>query len=744
MTLNVNNYTEILGDSFKLLSAGKKSPNEDVVASFGRLLEEIRSVQEGGYALKKLGETLKIGVVGQVKAGKSSFLNSLFFNGESVLPKASTPMTAGLTILEHGAKDEFEVEYYNEAEWNIFKNKAASLDKTLEKYRADFPEEANATDEEILKDLSVAEEDLSARELVMNFDSSFASKIGKESVREKKSFNGVKDLQNVLEEYVGANGKYTSIVKSLTIKLNDPRLDKLCIVDTPGVNDPVVSREMCTRRFLKGCHGVFLLSCASGSFFGATDVDFLVNRIGTEGISKVVLVASKLDSALQDQGVDEKYVDRFDYSLEEVYTKLKEQYKRNLEKSNFKGEEPDFTMSSGIGFSIYKKDRSQWDSVEQNTVEQLVQMYPSSFNSDEAIKDRFKYLSQIDEIWEEYLEGVFKENKNKIISQKVNHYFANSETGLTEQVKIECNFLCEKCKMLKTTGIEQLKAMRDNTASIINEFVQMMGELSKQCEQMANQALSLCLSNLREPTVRISTYTETVYSERGGTFWGSWSKHDVECSCRMVDVYSLADSVSRQVESAANSASKSWMREADKIVREINRMLKNKVEEAEKKCSKECIPGADLRRVIEETVNSMTSSREVDLSSIADDIAEEIEFVASRNRPRFPNYLGKMSEGDAKEVLREIANDAVESIRSEAEDLVYDFVPRVEEELSDAKESFVDVFKKNGSQLTGRIKSAMQETLRNLEAQLKEKEKQIQELERAVETVNSVKKKMKM
>ncbi len=298
--------------------------------------------------------------------------------------------------------------------------------------------------------------------------------------------------------------------------------------------------------------------------------------------------------------------------------------------------------------------------------------------------------------------------------------------------------------MLKTTGIEQLKAMRDNTASIINEFVQMMGELSKQCEQMANQALSLCLSNLREPTVRIPTYTETVYSERGGTLCGSWNKHDVECSCRMVNVYSLADSVSRQVESAANSASKSWMREADKIVREINRMLKNKVEEAEKKCSKECIPGADLRRVIEETVNSMTSSREVDLSSIADDIAEEIEFVASRNRPRFPNYLGKMSEGDAKEVLREIANDAVESIRSEAEDLVYDFVPRVEEELSDAKESFVDVFKKNGSQLTGRIKSAMQETLRNLEAQLKEKEKQIQELERAVETVNSVKKKMKM
>ena len=43
---------------------------------------------------------LNIGVVGQVKAGKSSFLNTLLFSGKEVLPKAATPKTATLTKME--------------------------------------------------------------------------------------------------------------------------------------------------------------------------------------------------------------------------------------------------------------------------------------------------------------------------------------------------------------------------------------------------------------------------------------------------------------------------------------------------------------------------------------------------------------------------------------------------------------------------------------------------------------------
>ncbi len=52
--------------------------------------------------LKEMQDThrnLKVGIIGRVKAGKSSLLNALIFEGVEVLPKAATPMTASLTIL---------------------------------------------------------------------------------------------------------------------------------------------------------------------------------------------------------------------------------------------------------------------------------------------------------------------------------------------------------------------------------------------------------------------------------------------------------------------------------------------------------------------------------------------------------------------------------------------------------------------------------------------------------------------
>ena len=36
-------------------------------------------------------QTLNIGIMGQVKAGKSTFLNALLFDGRPILPEAATP-----------------------------------------------------------------------------------------------------------------------------------------------------------------------------------------------------------------------------------------------------------------------------------------------------------------------------------------------------------------------------------------------------------------------------------------------------------------------------------------------------------------------------------------------------------------------------------------------------------------------------------------------------------------------------
>ena len=68
---------------------------------------------------------LNIRVVGQVKAGKSSFLNTLLFNGEDILPKASTPKTAALTKMEYSDQNVIQVEYYSPEEWEVLEDNAA-------------------------------------------------------------------------------------------------------------------------------------------------------------------------------------------------------------------------------------------------------------------------------------------------------------------------------------------------------------------------------------------------------------------------------------------------------------------------------------------------------------------------------------------------------------------------------------------------------------------------------------------
>ena len=72
---------------------------------------------------------LRIGIVGQVKAGKSSFINALLFDGKDILPKASTPMTASLTVIKYSEQISAEVEFYSEADWGIIERKAKEFEE---------------------------------------------------------------------------------------------------------------------------------------------------------------------------------------------------------------------------------------------------------------------------------------------------------------------------------------------------------------------------------------------------------------------------------------------------------------------------------------------------------------------------------------------------------------------------------------------------------------------------------------
>lgn len=217
---------------------------------------------------------LNIGVIGQVKAGKSSFLNSLLFDGQTVLPKASTPKTATLTKIEYSDINKISVEYCSLDEWQVVEQNAA----------VDLEEEIYRSSRELLKMAAAAR--INIPELLSK---------GREDIE----FGSYEALVGQLNDFVGENGRFTAFVKSVTLFLDRPELKEISIVDTPGLNDPIVSRTLRTKEFIELCDIVFFLSQA-GSFLDMSDWTLLSTQLSQKGVKKLVLIASKYDSAIRD------------------------------------------------------------------------------------------------------------------------------------------------------------------------------------------------------------------------------------------------------------------------------------------------------------------------------------------------------------------------------------------------------------------------------------------------------------
>jgi predicted GTPase len=256
------------------------SIKEQVCGCAAKALEnDLLSAEEHNAIVKKVrDDTLVIGVIGQMKAGKSTFLNAFLFR-DKVLPAAATPMTASLSVITYGEKEEVEAEFYTKSEWEEIAFKAA-----LWKKMADAGEEADS-------DIKAAAELFeNSKKLGDEIDGLLS---GRKSV-------GLREL----EEYVGADGRYTPITKSVTVKMADTRLKGIQVVDTPGFNDPVASREERTKEFLSRADVVILLLYA-GQAFTEEDRKIAFNHLKYAGVGKVIFAVNKYDVGVEEGDMED-------------------------------------------------------------------------------------------------------------------------------------------------------------------------------------------------------------------------------------------------------------------------------------------------------------------------------------------------------------------------------------------------------------------------------------------------------
>lgn len=261
-------------------------------------------------AAREKGRNLKIAVIGQMKSGKSSFLNAALF-GQHVLPKAETPMTAALTSIVYGSKSRAEVEFYSREDWAVIAEKAAQYEEqyAIEETRLRDEDDMGPYGTPVTPARAVVESRMdqslvACAELVRKAhekDLDPAAYFSQTRVIDE--VDDVSRLADALQDYVGGGGRFTPITKMTTLHLNDRRLEGLEVIDTPGFNDPVVSRGAITRSHLAHCDVIFLLSPLN-QFLGASDMKVFREQLPEAGLGDktVFLVGTQRDLPLRQDG----------------------------------------------------------------------------------------------------------------------------------------------------------------------------------------------------------------------------------------------------------------------------------------------------------------------------------------------------------------------------------------------------------------------------------------------------------
>lgn len=708
----------------RLISESERKLHELKAISYEGLSENITELEslfgefkESGEELLSSSDTLQIGIVGQVKAGKSSFLNSLFFDGEDVLPKASTPMTAGLTILEYSERNTFEVEYFSEKDWDVF----VRQDEEYQKREKEIMANNQGAPENIIRNElknRTSEKVRSAHEMVSTCGNRAKEKIGKKN--DVNEFDDIDDLQNVLENYVGSNGEYTSVVKSLYIKMNDERMKGLRIVDTPGVNDPVVSRENRTRTFLNSCHGVFLLS-ASTDFLGSADVSFLNARIGGSGIGSVVILASKFDSVLQDIGAEREMKEEGRGDLVDTIEMQTKKFKKRLrEISNTIDENLRTRLkldtTAGIGYSIAHKPPRKRDNVEQRVVEQMKRFYPEYFTTEAELKDTFEGLANMTEIRERYLGHLFMDNKERIIAEKVNAFFSNNRKDISENIIRILEEYNNRREQLESTTLEEIKRQRDFQEKLFGElestFIQIFerfeGNIQREIKELSNRVL---FNEIRS----VPTETTSDAITYKGMLWGHNTN---EMSFEQVSTYQLGNLIRASVEEYGNSWNTEWKKLFDKTRKEMAEKLNEAISKFETELMSSAFNDAYYRGLIDKALDVLRDYKELPIGDIITEYKRQGDDIACQQyEPSGTSELKKVEVlPHLRKQLEFHKSGLIKQFRILADQIKSDVKKEINKSLQDSisvinkmKLSFSDNLKKEGDTYLKKMEEDMEE-----------------------------------
>lgn len=435
------------------------------------------------------GRVLRIGIIGRVKAGKSSMLNALLFNGNDILPKAATPMTAALTIMEYSENVSAEVDFFTQQDIEQIKKKhdvyLIELNKKIKEREQEnierikkkkglldklAPLSANEKQECCEKARSQAERDMKNDPSFASYDQYRRIKESGKSLSDLEQYRtisagSVEELMNgVLNQFVGSSGAFMPFTKSVTLHIPEKGLQGLQIIDTPGINDPVTSRGERTEQLLQDCDVVLIVS-PSGQFLSSEDTD-LMHRVTTkEGTQQAYLIASQVDNQLfgsESQGLSdpihvlERISDNLTKHARNVLAKQVQEYP-SMKVAADKLSKNNVICSSSVAFSMQQRFNEQhtWDANLQHVWRNLNQKFPDVFSHEELAKNALNQLANIHQIHQ--IVSEVTANKEQILAQRRIDFENGKRTALQGYLKAWADRINEQIHQIQHADVDELR-----------------------------------------------------------------------------------------------------------------------------------------------------------------------------------------------------------------------------------------------------------------------------------------------
>lgn len=246
-------------------------------------------VNEAIHVLER--QVFRIAIIGQIKAGKSTFINALVQQPD-LLPTDVNPWTTAVTNLHfccpHEASNSARFNFFAASEWQRLAEGGGRLRELTERLVPGFEPEVLRQHVSTLKSRAVA-----------RLGSEFADLLGRTHQFAVLSPDILRRYvcQGDLGDSAAANrsvGLYSDITKSADIYLGSGPFDyPVTVIDTPGTNDPFLIRDEITRQCLESAD-LYVVVLTARQALAASDIALLRILRGLQR-ERIVVFLNRID-----------------------------------------------------------------------------------------------------------------------------------------------------------------------------------------------------------------------------------------------------------------------------------------------------------------------------------------------------------------------------------------------------------------------------------------------------------------